>query len=315
MKKNSALFFSLQPGFSRTFFLLFIFYFSLFTSLKAQVFFNYPISNFTPKQYGPLQAPQNWSITQNNEGLIYVGNDNGVMEYDGSNWGFLPVILGQKVFSVAVDSNNTLFVGSFGQFGYFEKDKRGSSSYVSLLDKVKKEDRIFTNIWRIFATKDKVYFQSTEAIFVYDYKTVSVILPESSFHLAMCADGIVYARDRQKGLVKFIGAKADLVNKSEITAEYGVFALLADNKNKSRLMLVTQEMGLHWMDKISGVLTEINTPDKEFLLKAKIFGGIKLPGNLFALNTEFSGTIVVDENGMIQRIIDGQTESVFIKKR
>jgi serine phosphatase RsbU (regulator of sigma subunit)/ligand-binding sensor domain-containing protein len=287
-----------------------IFAFSFFSeAVSSQNFYRYPIQNYTPKQYGTLQAPQNWSIVQNKEGLIYIGNDNGVLEYDGTKWNFIPVILGQKVFSLAVDSSNTIFVGSFGQFGFLEKNEKGTLSFVSLLDKVKEADRHFENIWRVFALKDKVYFQCTEAVFVYDYKTVSVIYPETSFHLALCANGKVYARDRQKGLVRFDDLKTTLVNKSEITAEYGLFSLLSDESapgNVNRAMLVTQEKGLHWLDLSSGELTEIVTPDNDYLLRSRIYGGIRLPGNLFALNTEFSGTIVVNASGRIVRVINDQ---------
>ncbi len=277
------------------------------TSAEAQVYYHFPVTNFTPKNYGVLQNPQNWCVTESREGLIYVGNDNGVMEYDGTKWNFLPVILGQRVFSLAVDSSNILFAGTTGQFGYFHRSAIGKPEYVSLSDSLlKADDKYFSNVWRIYATKEKVFFQAYEAIFVYDYKTIKVIYPESTFHLLMYADGEIYARERQKGLVKITVDKTEVIDKSETTATYGIFALLSDESNRNRLMMVTQELGLFWLNKKGG-LTDINSPDEDFLVKSKIYGGIKLPGNLFALNTELSGTIVVDVKGKIRYILNDQT--------
>jgi hypothetical protein len=37
-------------------------------------------------------SEQNWAITQDNRGVIYVGNDDkGVLEYDGSEWRNIPI--------------------------------------------------------------------------------------------------------------------------------------------------------------------------------------------------------------------------------
>src|SRR5205085_4283323 len=42
------------------------------------------ITNFTSQDY--KASLQNWSITQDNNGIIYVGNSSGLLEYDGTRW-------------------------------------------------------------------------------------------------------------------------------------------------------------------------------------------------------------------------------------
>ena len=42
------------------------------------------IENFSPKIY--KSHPQNWAITQDNNGLMYFGNNLGVLVYDGIDW-------------------------------------------------------------------------------------------------------------------------------------------------------------------------------------------------------------------------------------
>ncbi|MCS7086834.1 MAG: hypothetical protein RMM53_12060, partial [Bacteroidia bacterium] len=42
------------------------------------------LKNFTTDDYGA--EAQNWAVTQDSRGVIYVGNNSGVLEYDGYEW-------------------------------------------------------------------------------------------------------------------------------------------------------------------------------------------------------------------------------------
>jgi len=42
------------------------------------------LRNFPAREYGAFF--QNWCVTQDPRGLIYVGNNFGVLEYDGVRW-------------------------------------------------------------------------------------------------------------------------------------------------------------------------------------------------------------------------------------
>jgi len=44
----------------------------------------YEIINYTTTEY--KQHPQNWSAVQGKNKLMYFANNNGVLEYDGTNW-------------------------------------------------------------------------------------------------------------------------------------------------------------------------------------------------------------------------------------
>jgi ligand-binding sensor domain-containing protein len=270
-----------------------------------QSFYRYPVTNYSTKDYGVFQGQQNWAIVQDREWNIYIGNDNGVLLFNGLEWKFIPVILGQKVNSLALDTKNRLYVGcSGGQFGYLEKNISGKYFFYELSSKLKEEEKPTSNIWRINCLKDDAYFQSNEAIYHLSNNKLSTIKPEASFHLSLFTGDELYARDRGRGLVKISGNKTELVNGDTRLKEYGLFALLKDDSNPGTLILVTQELGVFRINKTNGALTEIQTPDYEFLIKSKIFGAIKLPGNLIALNTQFNGTIIIDNNARILKIIN-----------
>ena len=42
------------------------------------------LKNYKPKDYNA--GSQNWALLQDNRGLIYSGNNAGVLEYDGVSW-------------------------------------------------------------------------------------------------------------------------------------------------------------------------------------------------------------------------------------
>lgn len=57
---------------------------SALPSQGNEVMFSPVIRNFTPSDYHG--GRQNWSVSQSASGLIYVGNNQYLLEYDGHSW-------------------------------------------------------------------------------------------------------------------------------------------------------------------------------------------------------------------------------------
>ncbi len=99
------------------------FFIFLSSAIVAQDYYKFPVVNYSPREYGKNQSPQKWCIAQNKEGLIYSGNDNGLLQYDGDSWSFVPIVNGQKIFSLAIDTNGIIFTGGIGEFGFLKNSK------------------------------------------------------------------------------------------------------------------------------------------------------------------------------------------------
>jgi len=83
------------------------------------------IRNYAQKEYqGDFQ---NWGITQDPRGVVYVANNQGVLEYDGARWRLIPTPRRNVVRSVGVDGSGRVFVGSVGEIGYLEPGPNGAS--------------------------------------------------------------------------------------------------------------------------------------------------------------------------------------------
>ena len=70
------------------------------------------IQNYTPKDYNYAHA-QNWGIAQDERGVIYVANWDGLLEYDGQTWRGI-AIPNKNMQSLAINREGRMFVGGVG---------------------------------------------------------------------------------------------------------------------------------------------------------------------------------------------------------
>ena len=264
--------------------------------------FHPPVKNYSPKDYGKNQTPENWDITQDKRGVIYVGNANGILEFDGNNWDFINVKNGAYTVSLATDSAGSIFAGSIGDFGYLKPNKSGELVYQSLLHLIPEKDSLeFGVVWKTIATKDKVYFQTEQAIFIYDYQTIEVVKPLTSIHTAFIVNEQLYYREREFGLLKYENGESNLIKNGSFFAEYGVFGLFQEQDD---LFIITSEIGLWKYNSKIDSITRVITNDSLEIENAHIIGAKKLKNGNYALNSSVSGVIEINGKGSIVKRIN-----------
>ena len=97
---------------------------------------NYPpVTNYSTHDYSKNYNPENYCVVQDFRGVMYFGNGNGVLEFDGAQWRYINVQPGAFVRSLAIDSTGRIYAGSFGEFGYFKANDKGELEFNSLLSK------------------------------------------------------------------------------------------------------------------------------------------------------------------------------------
>lgn len=96
---------------------------------------------------------ENWEAAQDGRGVLYSGNKNVVLEYDGVTWRKLPVPGTTFVRGVAFDpKTDAVFVSAVDELGYLRLDPGGGRTFVSLLDRLPARARDFRHIRRVYAT-------------------------------------------------------------------------------------------------------------------------------------------------------------------
>lgn len=140
------------------------------------------IANFTRDKYHA--ANKNWSIGQDERGVMYFGNDLGLLESDGISWKLYPMPNIPIVRSLAVESHHTIYTGGDGELGRWDRLQSGELKYTSLnhlITDSKVQDEAF---WRVWLDKDKVYFQSFSNLYIYNHKSMQKIsLPQGLMFL------------------------------------------------------------------------------------------------------------------------------------
>src|SRR5882762_5711013 len=121
------------------------------------------IRNFLPSEY---QAhDQNTGAVQDSHGLVYFGNRNLVLQYDGETWRQIPVPNADLIHGIAIDRNDRIYVGGFNELGYIDNRSRTEKIFESLTDQLPSEDRDFREVWDIHPTPQGVYFAASQRLF------------------------------------------------------------------------------------------------------------------------------------------------------
>ncbi len=104
-----------------------------FTSLLQAQDIGVPFMvNYTEADY--RGHVQNWSLAQQTDGVLYMGNTNGnVLTYDGTTWRSILVGKNAIIRSLALGSlSGRIYVGAIGDFGFLEKRIKKGSCTINL---------------------------------------------------------------------------------------------------------------------------------------------------------------------------------------
>jgi serine phosphatase RsbU (regulator of sigma subunit)/ligand-binding sensor domain-containing protein len=261
-----------------------------------------PVSNYTNQVYGREYDATSRCIITDHRNFIYAGNANGILEYDGGEWRFIPVRQGAYVTSLATDFKGTIYVGSQNEFGILEPDASGNLVYLSISDSLDEFDRFFSVVWDTHSSDERVYFQSEEILFIYQEGAIIPVYPESSFHTSFLVGQKLYVRERSKGLMVLEEEELKLVNGGSEFSETGIFAMFPMDNSES-IFIATREKGFFSWHPEKGI-RKVQSDNEEFLIKSGITGGIALSDGNYALNTLHEGVIVISQQGKIQAIIN-----------
>ena len=162
----------------------------------ASTLHNYGNNPFAPvvKSYFPGNyngGRQNWSATQSEKGIYYIGNNNALLEYDGHLWRSYTMPGGGIVRSVYSDGDGRIYCGSFSEFGYFDLNGEGLA-YTSLSSNIEGIRKDLSEIWNIVRDENNgnLLFQSFNEIYVYDGNTTYKTKTKRPLNLIKTGGGI-----------------------------------------------------------------------------------------------------------------------------
>jgi len=254
------------------------------------------IQNYPKSVY--LSGNQNWSIAKDKYGIMYFGNAQGLLTYDGKYWQQYKMPNRQIVRSVAADADGVIYTGGFGEFGYWSNNK-SHLTYTSLTNLIPVSNSIKDEIWKIYTVGKKVLFQSFSAIYIYENKKITVVTAQHSLLFLHKADNRFYVEVTGHGLFELTGNKLGPLKNNGPTLPQGIMCILP-YKNGS-LLIGTSKDGLFIYNGEN--FSPLNTVANTFLKTYQLNNGTRILGRYFAFGTILNGLIIIDENGnIVQRI-------------
>ncbi|HMS99341.1 MAG TPA: hypothetical protein PKA12_11385 [Saprospiraceae bacterium] len=184
------------------------------------------LKNFFPNEY--KAASQNWSIDQGDNQVMYIGNDQGLLRFDGGNWNFFSLSEGKSIRSVHCHKNR-IYTGAYGEFGYWEEAGGNELKYTSLTHLVRDSSFFKEEVWHITSFQDKIYFQSFGRLFIYDGLQVNRIEIPGTIMFLSQVEGRLYLPAINKGLYISEQGGWKLVTGTERLANLTITGLLPFN--------------------------------------------------------------------------------------
>lgn len=268
------------------------------------------IRNYTPKDYGA--DVQNWAIIQDDRGVMYFGNNLGVLEYDGVSWRRIPLTNGSVARSLAKDKDGRIYVGGVDEVGYLEPDSAGDLQYVSIRSFIPSDSLPLGDVWQSYVTPEGVYFLTFTRVLRWspERQEIKVWKGASDFHGSFFVNGAYYVRQWDVGLLTMENDSLKLVPGGEQFADERIYVMLPfpDKKGdglKNRILVVTRSKGLFLFD---GLRFEPWKTGADDYIRSNLSysPGAVLGDGRIVLNTIGGGLAVLDQEGNLLQVIDSR---------
>lgn len=257
-----------------------------------------PIEKYLPETY--KGQTQNWSISQAGNKYIYVGNNQGLLEFNGEKWIRYTTPNNTPMRSVKVVKDR-IYTGFYMNFGYWEKNIQGKLKYTSLSDKIKDKIAEDEEFWDIEYQDDRVLFQSLSKIYIYNTvdEEFNVITAENRILGIFDVNGTIFYQDLYAGVFKIEKGKSLLITDFDVADNDKIVCI---SKHKNGLLFLTKNKGFFEVSN-----TEVykkNIAADTLLNTVTIYSSDQLNDGSFVLGTISNGFIHLSKSGEVISQID-----------
>ncbi len=242
---------------------------------------------------------QNWSITQNDKGFLYFGNNEGILEFDGTSWNTFPVPNNSVVRSVLA-VNDTIYAGAFEEIGYLAPDSNntGTLIYHPLNHLIPQQYRNFGEVWNIFEYQGDIIFQSFDYIYIksmHSEDSIKVIEPLSSFCMMHFANERFFIVDKENGLMELKNDSLQLISDHPVFFRNEIRSIIPYSRDT--FLIATSNEGLFLMSEQK--LEPWDTFVNDHLKKNNVYKAIVVSDDNFAFGSIRNGVYISDKEGNV----------------
>ncbi|NOZ47819.1 MAG: HAMP domain-containing histidine kinase [Chlorobi bacterium] len=256
------------------------------------------VTNYRFETYNA--SPQNWDITQADNGILYIANGNGILVFDGARWNLIELPNKTIARSIDISDNGIVYVGGYDEFGYLKTNESGLSEYVSLINKLPVNIGSFHDVWTTRVINNKVFFQTFYSIFIYEADTIREVKSDKEFIWSFKKDNTYFTQNEFSDLMIFKDNKFQKINGSYRFYNDFIYALLNYPDNKS---LIVSSKGDLFICSIDTNLLKLEIEDsivnetRDFLHEYYFYSGINYTEDKIGFGTFYGGFLLIDQYG------------------
>jgi len=255
------------------------------------------VQNYTKALY--QSGNQNWAVTRDEHGIMYFGNSEGLLSFDGKYWQSYRMPNGLIVRSVVADGKGKIYSGGFGEFGYWQHNNRGKLVYHSLTKLIPAKYPLNEEVWKIYIDHNRILFQTFGSIYILQNNHIKVVKALQPYLFLFKTGSRYFVEQINAGLSELIDDHLKPIPGSEVLGNTGVLSILPFKSGQ--FLIGTAKNGLFIYDgvKISPWVNQAN----DFLKTYQLNNGAVVGGKYFAFGTILNGVIIVDAGGnLVQQI-------------
>jgi len=253
-----------------------------------------PIVKYSSSVYGA--GNQSWMISQDDQNYLYFANNDGLLEYNGTNWQLYPAPNETIIRSVKVIGNK-IYTGCYMNFGYWTRQANGKLKYTSLSDTIKNKILDDEQFWNILKYDQWILFQSLNRIYIYDTKTgtFKIIAPKNGVVKSFAPKNAIYFQTIKEGLFEIESGKAKLVSDNPILKKFTIANVFTTDEG---LLIQTQLDGIYKL--VGSSLTRVSTDIDAELKSSFVYSSQRLQDGSFALGTVSNGIFILSDTGKLK---------------
>ncbi len=259
--------------------------------------------------------PQFWAVTEDKNGVLYFGNNDGALIFDGERWHKIRLPNNSSIRCLTTDNIGNVYAGGFNEFGLIKKSDAGEYHYVSLLDSLKFHDDKMENLWQVHLIDNAVIYRSFNKLIAISGNKITKLPASKIFTRSYEINGEYYVQDQGVGIFRLDVSNmkfSKLFSNEQIMGE-GIVALLP-TKETGKVLGIASSGKIFSMDMLQQRVTLIKELFETDEIN-KVEAAIKASNDIYYLGTLSSGIITLNSKGTLledENIFDGlQDKSVL----
>ncbi|WP_291722768.1 SpoIIE family protein phosphatase [Bernardetia sp.] len=253
------------------------------------------VKNFSPKEYSA--SPQNWAITQDKNGIVYIGNTTHLLSFDGKRWERTKIGGTGVVRSLSYSSfSDRVYIGGVGDVGYAYLDSLGNTKYISLFSKMPEKYRNFKDVWKTLVLGEEVFFLTKDFIFIYKNEEFRIIQPRANTFLsAFVIHDKLYVQEAKLGIFEYTNNYLNNLEHTNLLYNHLIVGMVeyADNVT----LIATKEGLFYTHHTTTNKISRFEVEKNDFFQKNAIHSLAALSNGQFAIGTATEGIVLIDKNG------------------